>query len=176
MSRIDGVILEYDGVKPRLHPSVFIASGAAVIGDVEIGEGSSVWYNSVVRGDVNFIRIGKFTNIQDLSMIHVTTEKYPTIIGDYVTVGHRVMIHGAQIGNHVLVGIGAIILDGVEIADYSIVAAGTLIPPRKKFPSGVLIMGSPGKVIRDLRKEEIEEFERLALHYSKLAEKHSALR
>ncbi len=172
MSRVKGLIGAYKGMEPRLHPSVFVAPGGVVIGDVEIGEGSSVWYNSVIRGDVNYIRIGKFTNIQDLSMIHVTTEKYPTIIGDYVTVGHRVMIHGARIGNNVLVGIGSIILDDVEIADYTIVAAGTLIPPRKKFPSGVLIMGSPGKVVRELTRAEMEDFERLALHYSKLAEAH----
>ncbi len=175
MSKIDGLVLEYEGMKPDLHPSVFVASGAAIIGNVGVGEGSSIWYNSVVRGDVNYIKIGKFTNIQDLSMIHVTTAKYPTIIGDYVTIGHRVMIHGAKIGNYVLLGIGSIILDDVEIADYTIVAAGTLIPPRKKFPSGVLIMGSPGKVIRDLSREEIEDFERLALHYTNLAVKHSQI-
>ncbi len=170
--KMKGKILEFDGVKPRLHPSVFLADGSFIIGNVKIGEGSSIWYNTVVRGDVNYIKIGKFTNIQDLSMIHVTTAKYPTIIGDYVTVGHKVMIHGAKIGNYVLVGIGAIILDDVEIPDHVIIAAGSVIPPGKKYPSGVLIMGAPGKVVRELTREEINYFEESAIHYHELARKH----
>ncbi len=173
--KVKGQILEFEGVKPQLHPDVFIAPGAYVIGDVKVGEKSSIWYNCVVRGDVNYIKIGRFTNIQDLSMIHVTTAKYPTVIGDFVTVGHRVMIHGAEIGNYVLVGMGAIILDNVHISDYTIIAAGTLIPPNKSYPSGVLIMGTPGKVVRDLTDKEIEEFKASALHYAELAEKHSGL-
>lgn len=171
-----GKVLEFNGVKPTLHPSVFLADGSFVIGDVEIGEGSSVWYNTVVRGDVNYIKIGRFTNIQDLSMIHVTTAKYPTIIGDYVTVGHKVMIHGAKIGNYVLVGIGAIILDDAEIPDHVIVAAGSVIPPGKKYPSGVLIMGTPGKVVRELTRKEMDYFEESAIHYYELARKHSLIK
>ncbi len=164
-----GTVLSYKGVHPRIAEDVFIAPGAFVIGDVEIGEGSSIWFNTVVRGDVNYIRIGRNTNIQDLSMVHVTTAKYPTVIGDGVTIGHRVMIHGCVIGNNCLIGMGAIILDGVEIGDNSIVAAGSLVTQGKKFPSGVVIMGVPAKVVREVRPEEIEEFKRLALHYKNLA-------
>ena len=171
--KVKGSVLGFNGVEPKLPPTVFVAPGAYVIGDVEMGEGSSVWYNSVVRGDVNHIRIGNFTNIQDLSVIHVTTALYPTIIGDYVTIGHKAMIHGAKIGNRVLIGIGAIILDDVEITDYVIVAAGTLIPPGKRFPSGVLIMGSPGKVVRELTREERNSLEEQALHYFELSKLHS---
>ncbi len=171
--RVKGNVLGFNGVEPKLHSTVFIAPGAYVIGDVEIGKGSSVWYNSVIRGDANYIRIGNFTTIQDLSVIHVPTTKYPTIIGDYVTIGHKAMIHGAKIGSRVLIGIGAIILDDVEIPDYVMVAAGTLIPPRKRFPSGVLIMGSPGKVVRELTKEERNNLQEQALQYFELSRLHS---
>ncbi len=164
-----GVILSYKSVKPKIAADVFIAPGAFVIGDVEIGKGSSIWFNTVVRGDVNYIRIGENTNIQDLSMVHVTTAKYPTIIGNGVTVGHRVMLHGCIIGNNCLIGMGAIILDGAEIGDNSLVAAGSLITQGKKFPPGVVIMGAPAKIVREVTPEEIQEFKRLAHHYKNLA-------
>ncbi len=170
-----GTVLPYKGVEPKLADGVFLAPGSFVIGDVEIGEGSSIWFNTVVRGDVNYIRIGKNTNIQDLSMVHVTTAKYPTIIGDGVTIGHRCMIHGCVIGDNCLIGMGAIILDGVEVGDNCLVAAGSLLTQGKKFPSGVLIMGAPAKVVRELRLEEIEDFKRLALHYRRLAESYGSL-
>ena len=142
------------GVMPRLHPSVFVAEGAQIMGDVEIGEDSSVWYNTVIRGDVNSIRIGSRTNIQDLTMIHVEKGTHPTRLGDDVTVGHHVVIHGCTIGNRVLVGIGAIVLNGVVIEDDVFIAAGTLLTPGTHVPSGSMVMGSPGKVKRPLTEAE----------------------
>ena len=142
------------GVTPRLHPSVFVAEGAQVMGDVEIGEDSSVWYNTVIRGDVNSIRIGSRTNIQDLTMVHVEKGTHPTRLGDDVTVGHHVVIHGCTIGNRVLVGIGAIVLNGVIIEDDVFIAAGTLLTPGTHVSSGSMVMGSPGKVKRPLTDVE----------------------
>jgi carbonic anhydrase/acetyltransferase-like protein (isoleucine patch superfamily) len=147
-------IRAFQGVTPRLHPSVFVADGAQVIGDVEVGEESSVWYNTVLRGDVNPIRVGRRTNIQDLTMVHVEKGTYPVTIGDEVTVGHHVVIHGCTIGNRVLVGIGSIVLNGVVIEDDSFVAAGTLLTPGTHVPSGSMVMGSPGRVKRTLTDAE----------------------
>ena len=144
----------FQGATPRLHPSVFIAEGAQVIGNVEIGEESSVWYNTVLRGDVNSITIGARTNIQDLTVIHVEKGTHPTRIGNDVTVGHHVVIHGCTIGNRVLVGIGAIVLNGVVIEDDAFIAAGTLLTPGTVVPSGSMVMGSPGKVKRTLTDAE----------------------
>jgi len=147
-------IRSFQGVAPRLHPSVFVADGAQVIGDVEIGEESSVWYNTVVRGDVNSIRIGRRTNIQDLTMVHVDRGTHPVRVGDEVTIGHHVVIHGCTIGNRVLVGIGSVILNGVVIEDDSFIAAGTLLIPGTHVPSGSMVMGSPGRVKRTLSDAE----------------------
>ena len=147
-------IRTFQGVTPRLHPSVFVADGARVIGDVEVGEESSVWYNTVLRGDVNSIRIGRRTNIQDLSMVHVEKGTHPTRIGDEVTVGHHVVIHGCTIGSRVLVGIGSVVLNGVVIEDDSFIAAGTLLTPGTHVPSGSMVMGSPGRVKRTLTDAE----------------------
>jgi carbonic anhydrase/acetyltransferase-like protein (isoleucine patch superfamily) len=147
-------IRNFQGVKPRLHPSVFVADGAQVIGDVEIGEDSSVWYNTVLRGDVNAIRIGLRSNIQDLTMVHVNKGRQPCVVGDDVTVGHHVVLHGCRVGNRVLVGIGAILLDGVVVEDDSFIAAGTLLTPGTAVPTGSMVMGTPGKVKRALTAEE----------------------
>jgi len=159
------VIKPYRGVFPKIHSSVYLSDNVYVIGDVEIGEDSSVWFGSVVRGDVNYIRIGRRTNIQDNSVVHVTHDTHPTIVGDNVTVGHRVILHGCVLGNNILVGMGAVIMDGVEIEDYVLVGAGALITPNKKIPSGVLVAGVPAKVVRDLRKEEIKLIEESAENY-----------
>jgi carbonic anhydrase/acetyltransferase-like protein (isoleucine patch superfamily) len=147
-------IRSFQGVNPRLHPSVFVADGAQVIGDVEIGEDSSVWYNSVLRGDVNSIRIGLRTNIQDLTMMHVHKGRHPCVVGDDVTVGHHVVLHGCRVGNRVLVGIGAVLLDGVVVEDDSFIAAGALLTPGTVVPAGSMVMGAPGKVKRVLTSEE----------------------
>jgi carbonic anhydrase/acetyltransferase-like protein (isoleucine patch superfamily) len=147
-------IRAFQGATPRLHPSVFVAEGAQVIGNVEIGEESSVWYNTVLRGDMNTIRIGSRTNIQDFTMVHVDEGPYPTRLGDDVTVGHHVVLHGCTVGNRVLVGIGAIVLDGVVIEDDCFIAAGTLLIRGTHVPSGSMVMGAPGKVKRTLTDAE----------------------
>lgn len=149
-------IRAFQGMAPRLHPSVFVAEGAHVIGNVEIGEESSIWYNTVLRGDVNTITVGARTNIQDLTMVHVDRGTHPTRIGDDVTIGHHVVIHGCTIGNRVLVGIGAIVLNGVVIEDDAFIAAGSLLTPGLRVPSGSMVMGSPGKVRRQLTDAERE--------------------
>ncbi|QID32998.1 gamma carbonic anhydrase family protein [Pampinifervens florentissimum] len=159
------IVKPYKDKYPVIHPSVFLAENSTVIGDVEIGEDSSVWYGTVIRGDVNYIRIGKGTNIQDNSVVHVTHDTHPTLIGDFVTVGHRVILHGCRIGNYVLIGMGAVVMDGVEIEDYVLVGAGALLTPNKKFPSGVLVAGFPAKVVRDLKEEEMRLIEESAKNY-----------
>jgi carbonic anhydrase/acetyltransferase-like protein (isoleucine patch superfamily) len=147
-------IRSFQGVSPKLHPSVFLADGACVIGDVEIGEDSSVWYNTVLRGDVNRIRVGRRSNIQDLTMVHVQHGTFPCTLGDDVTVGHHVVVHGCTVGNRVLLGIGAILLNGVVIEDDCFIAAGTLLTPGTFVPAGSMVMGAPGKVKRALTAEE----------------------
>ncbi len=147
-------LLEFRGKNPYLGEGVFLDDSATIVGDVVLGEQSSVWMNSIVRGDVHSIRIGARTNIQDLCMVHVTSGKHATTIGDDVTVGHHVTIHGCAIGNRVLVGIGSTVLDGVEVADDVMIAAGSLLTPGKKFPAGVLLRGSPATIARDLSPEE----------------------
>ncbi|MCY4047297.1 MAG: gamma carbonic anhydrase family protein [Candidatus Dadabacteria bacterium] len=155
------------GKSPSIHPSAFIAEGAVVVGDVSLGEFSSVWFNAVARGDVNSITIGRCTNIQDNSMLHVTTGKHSLEIGDYVTVGHNAVVHGCRIGDGVLVGMGAVVLDGAEIATGSIVGAGALVPPGFALPSGKLAVGVPAKAVRDLTKEERRAIEESAENYIK---------
>ncbi|MET0404071.1 MAG: gamma carbonic anhydrase family protein [Cystobacter sp.] len=160
---------------PRIPPSCFIEDSAQVIGDVELGEDSSVWFNSVLRGDVNGIRIGRRTNIQDLTMIHVTSQTQ-TVIGDDVTVGHRVILHGCRVGDRVLVGMGAIVMDDVEIGEDCIIGAGTLLTPGTKIPPGSLVVGSPGKVKRPLSPEERSFLVESARHYVETAGAHRASR
>jgi len=158
-------LFPYGDLFPKLDPSVFVAPGAKIIGDVEIGEKSSVWFNCVVRGDVNFIKIGSMTNIQDLSMLHVTNGKYPLVIGNKVTVGHSVTLHGCTLQDLSLIGMGAVILDGALVEYNSMVAAGSVVKPGFIVPSGKLVAGVPAKVVRDLTEEEIKEFEISALRY-----------
>lgn len=155
---------------PRLGKEVFLASGAKVIGNVEIGDYSSVWYNSIVRGDVHYIKIGSMTNIQDLSMLHVTNNRFPLNIGNQVTVGHSVTLHGCTLQNLCLIGMGAVILDGAVIEENSMVAAGAVVTPNFIVPSGKLAAGVPAKIIRDLTEEEILDFKQSALRYKKYTE------
>ena len=159
----------YKGKYPKMAMNVFVAPNATVIGDVVIGEHSSIWFGSVVRGDVNYIRIGAYSNLQDNSVIHVTTAKYPTIIGDEVTMGHKVLVHGCVIGSRCLIGMGAILMDGVEIGDESLVAAGAVVTPGTKVPPRSLVRGFPARVVRELSDEEVAEIKRLAKHYAHLA-------
>jgi gamma-carbonic anhydrase len=141
-------IRAYRGKWPEIAASAYIDASAVIIGDVAIGEDSSVWPLCVVRGDVNYIRIGKRTNIQDGSVLHVMKEQYPLILGDDVTVGHAVMLHGCTIESKVLIGMRVTILNGAVIGTGSIIAAGSLIPERTLIPAGSLVMGAPGKVKR----------------------------
>ncbi|SDZ16046.1 Carbonic anhydrase or acetyltransferase, isoleucine patch superfamily [Proteiniborus ethanoligenes] len=165
------MIIEYQGATPNIHESCFIAESAEVIGNINIGEHTSIWYNCVLRGDENSISIGKFTNIQDGSVIHIT-EDLNTEIGDYVTVGHKAIVHACKIGNNVLVGMGAIILDGAKIEDNVLIGAGSIVTPGKIIPSGSLVLGSPAKVARSLTSEEIEQLKQSAIDYVRYAEKH----
>ena len=150
---------------PRVHPSAYIDDSAQVIGDVEIGEDSSVWMCVVIRGDVNWIRIGKRSNVQDGTVVHVMTKTHPTTIGDNVTIGHGAIIHGCTIDDQCLIGMGAILLNGVHVGSGSIVAAGTLLVEGIKVPPKSLIVGSPGKVKRLLTGAEIAEIQTYADHY-----------
>ena len=144
------MILAFNGVRPQVHADAFVEETALVIGDVVLGAESSVWFHTVVRGDDNFIRIGERTNIQDLAVVHITHETAPTRIGSEVTVGHRAVIHGAVIGDHCLIGVGAIVLDNAEIGDHCLVAAGAVVPPGFKAPARSLIAGLPARVVREV--------------------------
>lgn len=144
----------YLDYRPNLGQRIYVADGAKIIGRAELGDNVNIWFNSVVRADVNFIKIGKNTNVQDLCMLHVT-EKNSLTIGENTSLGHSVVLHGCKIGNGCLIGMGTIILDGAEIGDHSLVAAGSLVSPGKKFPPGSLIKGRPAKVERPLTPEEI---------------------
>lgn len=149
------MVFSFNGVAPRLGEGVFIAPGATVLGDVEIGRSSSVWFGSVVRGDSHWIRIGEDTNIQDGAVLHVTTGLFPLSIGSSVTIGHRAVVHGCNVGDRVLIGMGALVLDGAVIGEESVVAAGALVPEGAVFPPRSLIMGVPGKVVRPVADAEV---------------------
>ena len=159
------MIRSFKGVTPAVEPSAYIDQSAQVIGDVEIGAESSVWMNVVIRGDVNHIRIGKRTNIQDLTMVHVMRETHPTMIGDEVTVGHSAVVHGTTIEDRVLIGMGAVLLNGVHIEHDCIIAAGTLLTEGTRIPARSLVMGRPGKIKRPLTDEEIAEIRWYADNY-----------
>ncbi|MBS0619218.1 MAG: gamma carbonic anhydrase family protein [Spirochaetes bacterium] len=160
---------------PLISKSGFIAENATVLGDVTIGDESSIWYGTVVRGDVHSIRIGAQTNIQDLSMIHVTGGKFATAIGDRVTIGHRVIVHGATLMDDAFVGMGAIILDGAIVEPFGFVAAGALIPPGFVVKSGELAIGSPAKLLRPIREDERAMMVRTWKNYVAHAKLHSRL-
>ena len=155
----------FRSILPTVHPTAYIDQSAQVIGDVEIGEASSVWMNVVIRGDVNTIRIGDRTNIQDGTVIHVMRGTHPTRIGDDVTVGHAAILHGCTIHDRVLIGMGAMLLNGADIGEDSIVAAGTLVPERKAFPARSLLMGRPATLKRELTEEEVASIRDYAERY-----------
>ena len=155
----------YRGVAPRVHPTAFVDSSAQVIGDVEIGDESSVWMCAVVRGDVNIVRVGRRTNIQDGAIVHGMLGTHETHIGDNVTIGHAAVIHGCTIEAQCLIGIGAILLNGSRVGTGSIVAAGTLITENMRVPPRSLVVGSPGKVKRLLTHKEVDEIQMYADRY-----------
>ena len=163
----------FKDISPKVHETAFIADGAVVIGDVEIGEEASVWFGSVLRGDVNYIRIGARTNIQDMTMIHVNSHTDPTILEDEITVGHRVTLHGCYVEHKCLIGIGAILLDGVRVGAQSLVAAGSLLTPGTQIPARSLVMGAPAKVKRELTDDEIAGLDRSWRNYVELKNKYT---
>ena len=158
-------ILSYKGIYPKLHQSVFVVESAILIGDVEIGEYSSVWFNAVIRGDVNYIRIGYRTNIQDLCMLHVTKDTHPLILGNEITVGHSVTLHGCTIKDRCLIGMGATILDGAVVGEDCIIGAGALVLEGSIIPPGTLAIGFPAKPKRDLTDAERARIKQSAQNY-----------
>jgi carbonic anhydrase/acetyltransferase-like protein (isoleucine patch superfamily) len=159
------MILDYLGRRPVLARGVWVAPTACVAGDVELGEDSSVWFGAAVRGDVFHIRVGRRTNIQDNCVVHVTTDRFATIIGDDVTIGHAAVLHGCTVHDRALVGIGAIVLDEAVVGEEAMVAAGALVPPGMHVPPRVLVVGSPARVKRDLTPQELEHLRWSAPHY-----------
>jgi carbonic anhydrase/acetyltransferase-like protein (isoleucine patch superfamily) len=154
---------------PRIHETAFVSDDAIIIGDVEIGPDSSVWFGSILRGDVNHIRIGARTNIQDASVIHVSSKDHATILEDEITVGHRVTLHGCYVEAGCLIGIGSIVLDGARIGRNSLVAAGCLVTPGTVIPPASLVMGAPARVKRQLTSEELDDLARSAQNYVDLS-------
>ena len=160
----------FRGVAPIVAANAFIEDTAMVIGDVVIGSDSSVWFHAVVRGDVHFIRIGHRTNIQDLSLLHVTHDTYPLTLGDDITVAHRVTLHGCTIRDRVLIGMGSIIMDGAIVEEDCIIGAGSLVTERMQIPPKSLVIGSPAKVKRTLTDDEISWIKESATNYSRYAQ------
>ena len=159
----------FQNLQPKIHETAFVAEDAVVIGDVEIGAHSSVWYGSVLRGDVNYIRIGARTNIQDASVIHVSSKTHPTVLEDEITVGHRVTLHGCHIEKGCLIGIGSIIMDGVRVGKNSLVAAGSLLTPNTEIPPASLVTGAPARVRRALSDEEVDNLKKFWQNYVELS-------
>jgi len=159
------MIIPYRGITPKIHPSVFIAEGAQIIGDVEIGADSSVWFNTVIRGDVHYIRIGERTNIQDNCVLHVTHDTFPLVIGSDVTVGHGAILHAATIKDRCLIGMGAKVLDDATVGPYAFVAAGSLVLEHFEVPEGALVAGVPARVKRMLSEEEKQQIVQSAQNY-----------
>ena len=166
------MIKQFQDKFPNIHTSAFITDDAIVIGDVEIGEDASVWFGSIVRGDVNYIRIGARTNIQDASVIHVSSRTHPTILEEEITVGHRVTLHGCHIERGCLIGIGSILMDGVRIGAQSLVGAGSLLTPGTQVPPRSLVLGSPARVKRELTDDELAFLDRSWRNYVELKAKY----
>ncbi len=167
-----GHLWPYRGIRPTLHGSVYIAPGSHVIGDVQIAEGASLWFNCVVRGDVNSIRIGARTNIQDGTIVHVSGGRFATSIGNDVLVGHQCVIHGCRLEDESFVGMGATVMDGCVLERRAMLGAGSLLPPGKVVKAGQLWVGRPARYVRDLTSQEIEANLQAVVHYAKLAEEY----
>ena len=166
---------EYKGKWPKLGERVYVAEGAQIVGDVEIGDHSSVWFNCVIRGDVDIIRIGKHTNIQDGTIGHVVRNECPLILKDYVTVGHGVMMHGCTIESHCLIGMRATLMNNVVVGEYSIIGSGALVTERIKIPPRSLVIGMPAKVKRQLTDAEVAGIDEYARRYYEYKETYLAM-
>ncbi len=166
------IILPYQGKTPKIHPTAFIAPGAVIIGDVEIGAYTNIWFGCVVRGDVHIIRIGERTNIQDGTIVHVTRKTGPTHIGSGITIGHQALIHACTLEDNCFVGMGAKLLDDVVVESNAMVAAGALVTPKKRVPSGQLWAGNPAKYMRDLSESDLAFFPVSAENYVQLGQEY----
>lgn len=181
-----GLVLPFDGMTPKIDPAAFVAETATVIGDVEIGAGASIWYACTLRGDINRIRVGRNTNIQDGTVIHVNHDPegdyretgggMPTFIGDDVTVGHMAVIHACTLEDGSFVGMRAVVMDEAVVENRAMVAAGALVSPGKRVPSGQLWAGTPARFVRDLTAEELDYMPYLSEHYCQLAAAYLAAR
>jgi carbonic anhydrase/acetyltransferase-like protein (isoleucine patch superfamily) len=167
------LLLPYEGRMPTLHPGAWVAPGATLVGDVELGPDSSVWYGCVLRGDVHRIRIGARTNLQDGAIVHVTAGRFAAEIGDEVSVGHRAVVHGCRVGAGALVGIGAVVLDGAEIGEEALVGAGALVTPGTRVAPGMLVLGAPARPVRELSASERAEQRARTLRYVETARAHA---
>ena len=170
------MIISYNGHTPVIPGSVFLAPSVDVIGDVTLGEEASLWFGTVVRGDIHYIRIGHRTNVQDNCTVHVTEKLYPTIVGDEVTVGHNVILHGCVVHDRCLIGMGAVVMDDVEVGEGSLVAAGAVVTPGTKIPPGSLYGGVPARHLRPVTTEEFQEIVDRAEEYRQMARKYQALK
>ena len=166
------ILRPYRGIVPKIHESVFVAENAALIGDVEIGEGTGIWYGCTLRGDVNDIKIGKRTNIQDGTVIHTSLGVQGTYIGDDVTVGHSALLHACTIGNKAFIGMQSLVMDEVVVEDEAMVAAGSMVTPRKRIPRHQLWGGRQARYMRDITAEEIEYLQISADRYAALAQEY----
>ncbi len=166
------LILPFDAMEPRIAPDAWVAPGAVVVGNVELGSLASVWYGCVLRGDVNAIRVGARSNVQDGSVLHVTRQRFETIVGDEVTIGHRAVVHGCTVGDGALIGIGATVMDGATVGEGALVGAGAIVTPGKTVPPRSLVMGVPARVVRTLEDDELERQRLRALEYVELAGQH----
>ena len=162
------MLYDFKGLSPKIGEGCFIAPSARVIGDVELGPGSSVWFNTVVRGDVHYIKIGANTSVQDNSTLHVTNGLFPLNIGSDVTIGHRALVHGCTLGDRILVGMGATILDGAQIGSDSIVAAGALVPEGASFPANSVLMGTPARRVRETAERDMMRIKDGYTNYAKV--------
>lgn len=166
----------YDGFYPNIHKDAFISPSSLIIGCVKIEQDANIWYGTVIRGDVNWISIGKKTNIQDLSMVHVETAEFPTFIGEGVTIGHRVVLHGCTICDYSLIGMGAIVMNGAIVGPFSIIGAAALVTPGTRIPPYTLATGLPAKIKRELTEEEVEHLIYSAEHYVELSILHKNIK